>query len=202
MWREWAIRGDQNMSEEGANDVTRCLQQARRGGSAENAQLLEVVYEELRRLAGSHLRRERVNHTLQPTALVHEAYLRLVDQKSVEWEDRSHFFGIATRIMRQVLVDHARRAGAAKRKKDRVRMTLERVETPSDAPDFDVLELDEALQKLTAMDERKGRVVELRFFGGLTLDEVAKTLGVSKRTAESDWFMARAWLRDTLSDTG
>jgi RNA polymerase sigma-70 factor (ECF subfamily) len=100
--------------------------------------------------------------------------------------------------MRQVLVDHARRVGAAKRKKDRVRMTLERLETPANRQDLDVLELDEALKKLAELDERKSRVVELRFFGGLTLEEVASTLGVSKRTAESDWFMARAWLRSAL----
>jgi RNA polymerase sigma factor (TIGR02999 family) len=159
---------------------------------------LSLVYDELRRLAASYMRRERANHTLQPTALVHEAYLRMIDQKTAGWDDRTHFFGVAARIMRQVLVDHARKLNAAKRKKDRVQVSLDRVANPSRKEEIDLVALDEALRELAAFDERKSQVVELRFFAGLTLEEVAQALGVSKRTAESDWFMARAWLRDKL----
>lgn len=185
------------------SEATRLLRSVRGESPGSQAAALEelfpIVYDELRDLAAACFRRERVSHTLQPTALVHEAFLRVVDQSAVNLEDRSHFFGLASRVMRQVLVDHARRQNAVKRKKDRVQMTLDRVVHPSEGSDIDVEALHDALQKLAEMDERKSRVVELRFFGGLTVEEAAVVLGVSKRSVEADWFLARAWLRGELA---
>jgi RNA polymerase sigma factor (TIGR02999 family) len=179
--------------------LIRCCREARLPEDREQAMhhLVPVVYEELRELARSHLRRERANHTLQPTALVNEAYLRVVDQHAADWRDRSHFFALAARLMRQILIDHARRRAAAKRGGDRRRVTLADVAHPERA-DVDLLALDEALEAFAALDARKAKVVELRYFGGLTMEEVAEALGVSLRTAESDWFLARAWLRTRL----
>jgi RNA polymerase sigma-70 factor (ECF subfamily) len=161
-------------------------------------QLLPVIYEELRGIASGYLRQERVNHTLQPTALVHEAYARLADQTQVPWSDAAHFRAITARVMRQVLVDHARKHGAIKRGGDRVRVTLSGQETPSPAIDLDVLELDGAMEELRELHERKSRVVELIFFGGLTHAETSKVLGVSQKTVEADWYAARAWLGKRL----
>lgn len=160
---------------------------------------MALVYDELRVLAAQHLHRERPDHSWQPTELVHEAYLRLVDGKRVDWKGRRHFFGTAARAMRQLLVDHARRKGAAKRGGSRERVTLE-VELVSGEPsDAGLLDLEEALERLMEMDERAGRLVELRFFAGLTLDEAADTLGVSRRTAANDWSLARLWLSRELN---
>ncbi len=159
-------------------------------------QLMPLVYDELRRLAQGQLRRERVAHTLQPTALVHEAYLRVIDQDQVDWESRAHFLAIAAKVMRQVLIDHARRRGAQKRGGEWQRITIGKAESSQDREEeVDLIALDDALKKLAEMDERKSRVVELRFFGGLSMPEVATALNVSQRTAEADWYMARAWLR-------
>jgi RNA polymerase sigma factor (TIGR02999 family) len=168
-------------------------------GSEAFASLVGVVYEELKRLAGALLRRERPGHTLQPTALVHEAYLHLVDSTRLQWKDRVHFLAIAARAMRQVLVHHARARGAAKRGGGRDRITLHDAPGEAGLPGVEVLALEEALEELARLDERKARVVELRFFSGLTLPEAAAVLGVSISTAEDDWALARAWLGRRLS---
>jgi len=156
------------------------------------------VYDELAKLAVSYMRRERPDHTLQPTALVHEAYLRLVDQDICDWRDRRHFFGVAARVMRQVLVDHARRKSASKRGGAWRRVTFdEAIDAPGPA-DQDILDLDAALLKLAELDERMVRVVELRVFSGLTMEEVAGALDVSLRTAHNDWRVAKMWLANAL----
>ena len=162
------------------------------------ARLFEIVYEELRSMAAALMRAERRGHTLQPTALVHEAYVRLVDSSAVPPANRAHFFGIAARAMRQVLVDHARRRNAAKRGGGIERVTL--TEDVAGAPDrsLEILELEEVLQRFAALDPRAARVVELRVFAGLSHQETAEALGVSARTAESDWAMGRMWLSREL----
>jgi RNA polymerase sigma factor (TIGR02999 family) len=166
--------------------------------------LMPLVYEELRRLARSYMARERREHTLQPTALVHEAYLQLVDQSRVNWQGRSHFRAVGARVMRRILIDHARRRGGLKRGGDRQRVTLgEAILRPPDS-DVDLPELlavNEALDKLAGLDERQARVVELRFFGGLTTAEIAEALGVSERTVQGDWAHGQAWLKRELSRT-
>ncbi len=163
-------------------------------------QLYAAVHTELRRIAGGMMRRERQNHTLQPTALVHEAYLKLVDQTVAEWQNRAHFFGIAARAMRQILVDHARRHSAEKRGGQWRRVTLDdNVEDPA-ALSIEILALHDALEKLAKEDERMARVVELRVFAGLLAREAAHVLGVSKRTVDSDWKVARMWLSRELSE--
>jgi RNA polymerase sigma-70 factor (ECF subfamily) len=167
------------------------------GASA--ADLMPLVYDELRSLARGFMRRERRDHTLQPTALVHEAYVRLVDQSRVEWRCQTHFRAVGARVMRRILVDHARKHRSAKRGGDWQRVTLgESLLRPSDAElDLaEILTLNQALDKLRALDERQCHVVELRFFGGLNSGEIAEVLGVSKRTAEGDWAHGRAWLRE------
>lgn len=162
-------------------------------------QLFSVAYAELRDLAGSIMRRERRGHTLQPTALVHEAYLRLVDQAEVGWEGRAHFFGCAARAMRQVLVDYARRRQAEKRGgKDAQRVTLHEELQGEEAMEFEILALDEALTRLAELDDRMRRVVEMKIFGGLTSKEIAHALGVSKRTVDGDWLFAKKWLVERL----
>ena len=161
-------------------------------------QMLPCVYDELHRLATSYLSRERADHTLQPTALVHEAYLRLINQREVDWKNRAQFLGVAANLMRRILVNHARDRAAAKRDGDRERISLSLVEVPSGGPDVDVIALEDALERLAALDERKARVVELRFYGGLTSDEVAEVLGISRATVEREWSFSRAWLFDAL----
>ncbi len=165
-------------------------------------QLMDAVYDELRRLARGYLARERRGHTLQPTALVHEAYLRLVDQTRVDWRGRTHFFAVGAQMMRRLLVDHARRHDRKKRGGDYRQVTLGEAAAPLFARPLErdeLLSLSTALDKLAALDERQARTVELRFFAGLKVDEVATALGVSKRTVEADWTHARAWLRRELS---
>ena len=152
------------------------------------------MYDDLHRIAGEYLRRERVDHTLQPTALVHEAYLKLANRD--EWKSATHFRAVASNAMRQVLVDHARRRGRHKRDGNRMPLTTN-VAIELDR-DVDVLALDEALAALAQLDERKSRVVELRFFGGLTAREVGQVLGIAQKTAEADWYFARAWLHERL----
>ena len=161
-------------------------------------ELLAIVYDELRQLARRQLQGERAGHTLQATALVHEAYLRLVDARDLRWESRGHFFGTAARAMRQVLVDHARRRNAGKRGGAMKRVTLESSIADEDAVAADVLDLHEALERLTANDTELARLVELRFFAGLTLDETADALGVSRRKVAKDWSVARLWLQREL----
>ena len=171
------------------------------GGDASAAnELMPLVYDHLRSVAASYLKQERPDHTLQPTALVNEAYLRLVDQESVEWDDPGHFLSVTARIMRQTLVDCARERSAAKRGGDWLRVTFDEALTFSSERSDDVLAIEEALSELKEMDERKARVVELRFFGGLTIEETAKVLEISPKTVEADWYAARAWLRTNLCE--
>ena len=165
-------------------------------------QMLPLVYEELHRLAALYLSRERPDHTLQPTALVNEAYLRLINQRQVDWRNRAQFLGVAANMMRRILVNHARDRAAEKRAGDRERVSLSLVELSSNPSDVDLIALETALDKLTALDERKASVVELRFFGGLTMDEVAEVLEISRATVEREWSFARAWLFDAIEGTG
>ena len=161
--------------------------------------LMPLVHDELRRIARGCLHGERANHSVQATELVNEAYLRLVDVRQVDWQDRTHFLAMSARLMRRVLVDLARSRGADKRGGGAVRVTLDEAAIGSVAPDADVIRLDDALQALAALDDRKSRVVELRFFGGLTADETAVALQVSSKTVLRDWEFARAWLQRELT---
>jgi RNA polymerase sigma factor (TIGR02999 family) len=161
--------------------------------------LMPLVYSELRRQAGNYLRRERPGHTLQPTALVNEAYLKLIDQKNAKWQNRAQFFGVAAQLMRRILVDHARQHQAAKRGgSDQQRLSITSAEKLVKQPEVDLLALHEALEELTAIDPQQGRIVELRFFGGLSIEETAEVLHIGHATVERDWKMARAWLRRKL----
>ena len=161
--------------------------------------LMPLVHDELRRIARGCLHGERANHSVQATELVNEAYLRLVDVRQVDWQDRTHFLAMSARLMRRVLVDLARSQGADKRGGRAVRVTLDEAAIGGVAPDADVIRLDDALQALAALDDRKSRVVELRFFGGLTADETAVALQVSSKTVLRDWEFARAWLQRELT---
>jgi RNA polymerase sigma-70 factor (ECF subfamily) len=174
-------------------DVTQILQEWNASGDA-SARLMPLVYDELRRLAQNYLRRERPDHTLQPTALVHEAYLRLADQSRVEWQNRAHFFGVAAEMMRRILVDHARMHASEKRGGRGRRLSLDEASFLPEERAADLLALDEALKQLAITDARKSRVVELRFFGGLSVKETAEVLGVHTATVERDWVVAKAWL--------
>lgn len=182
------------------HEVTLLLAKWARGNQQALDELTPLVYKELRQLAASYLRRERLGHTLQPTALVHEAYLRLVDQTSPSWQNRSHFFGVAARLMRQILVDHARRRQAGKRAGSRVKVSLD------EAPNFqhersrDLVALDSGLNALEKIDPRKCKAVELRYFGGLSMDEIAQTLDVSTITVRRDLKMAEAWLHQEMQN--
>ncbi len=180
-------------------DATRILNAAADGDPAAAEQLLPLVYAELRALAASHFRNQRQDHTLQPTALVHEVFLRLVDQTHVGWRSRAHFMAIAATAMRQILTDHARRKKAEKRGGGLRRVNLEHAADAAEQQQVDLVALDDILSRLAELDPRKHRVVELRYFGGLSVDEVAEVLGVSKTTVESDWRAARAWLNVELS---
>lgn len=164
-------------------------------------QMLPLVYEELHRLAAHYLGRERAGHTLQPTALVHEAYLRLINQRKVDWRNRAQFLGLAASMMRRILVNHARDRAAGKRGGDREQVPLSLVEAPSGGADVDLIALDDALDRLAKLDERKARVVDLKFFGGLTTDEIAEVLGVSRATVEREWSFSQAWLYDAIEGT-
>jgi RNA polymerase sigma-70 factor, ECF subfamily len=164
--------------------------------------LLPLIYNELRSLANNYLRRERADHTLQPTALVHEAYLRLVDQKNVKWQNRAHFFGVAANIMRRILVDHARRHTANKRGGGIEKQQLEEeIIVVSDEKSVELLALDDALEQLAKVDPQKSRIVELRYFGGLSVEETAEVMGVSAITIKRQWRMAKAWLYGQISRT-
>lgn len=164
--------------------------------------MLPVVYDELHRLAVRYLGREGPGHTLQPTALVHEAYMRLIDQRRVDWRNRAQFLGVAASIMRRILVNHARDRGAQKRGGKAERVSLSLVEATSGRPDIELIALEESLERLAAMDERKSRIVELKFYGGLTVEEIAEVLGVSGATVEREWAFARAWLYDAIEGGG
>lgn len=189
------------MSDSG--DITVALSRLARGEEGALSQLLPTVYEQLRSLAHDYFGRQPPDHTLQPTALVHEAFLKLVGGQNVTARDSAHFFALAATVMRQILVDHARRRRSDKRGGDRSRVPLEQAE-PADrgrqgTMDVDLLELHDALERLAAHDRRKSRVVELRVFGGLTCEQTAQVLGIPSKTAEADWYMARAWLRRELA---
>jgi RNA polymerase sigma-70 factor, ECF subfamily len=180
-------------------DVTRLLRAWSAGDKEALAGLLPLVYAELRQRARTFMRRERAGHTLQPTALVHEAYMKLVDQKNISWKDRAHFFGVAARAMREVLVDHARRHAAEKRGAAQTRVTLTDASAVTPPRDFDLLALDLALERLAALDERQARLVEMRVFTGLTIEESAEVLGVSHATVSREWRHAEAWLHREMS---
>ena len=188
--------------------VTQLLEKFEPGDRHAAEQLFAEVYGELRSLAARYLRRERKDHTLQPTALVHEAYLKLVGQTGVDWQGRAHFLAIAAQAMREILVDHARRHHAAKRGGNRHRIALDEnlvVATQSTGcpgREVDLLALEEALTKLAKLDPCQAKMIELRFFGGLDIAQVAKVMGMSKRSVEREWTMVRAWLRRELGGSG
>jgi RNA polymerase sigma-70 factor (ECF subfamily) len=179
--------------------VTQLLVDWSKGDQRALDKLMPLVYRELRRLAANYLRHERQNHTLQPTALVNEAYLKLIDQKNAKWQNRAQFFGVAAQLMRRVLVDHARARQANKRGgSDQQRLSITKAEKLVKQPEIDLLALHEALKQLAALDRQQERIVELRFFGGLSIEETAEVLGIGHATVERDWKMARAWLRRAL----
>lgn len=178
--------------------VTQLLEKWSGGDRGALDELMPLVYDELRRLAGHYLRRERADHTLQPTALVNEAYLLMVDQRRAQWQNRAQFVGVAANMMRRILVDHARAVQADKRGGQRIAVSLSEAESFGESPDLDLLRVNEALEKLASLDSQQSRIVELKFFGGLTIEEAAEALSVSHATIERDWKMARAWLRREL----
>lgn len=178
-----------------SHNITHLLKEWSDGDRQALDKLTPLVYEELRQQAARYLRRERPGHTLQTTALINEAYLRLIDAKDVHWQSRAHFFAIAANLMRRVLVEHARRRDADKRGGSHVRMQLDEALTVANEADVDLLAIDEALDRLAAIDPQQARVVELRFFSGLSVEETAVALGVSPKTVKRDWSVARAWLR-------
>ena len=186
------------MSSSPSADVTQLLTAWQRGDAQALNELLPLVYDELRRLAGSYLRHERVNHTLQPTALVHEAFLKLTGQ-TLDIQNRAHFFGIAAQTMRCILVDHARGHDAAKRGGGVALFAVEEALDEPDTHQMDLLKLDEALNELASFDAQQVRLVELRYFGGLTIEETAEVLGVSPATVKREWQLARSWLHRALS---
>lgn len=188
--------------EESGRAVTRLLADLRAGRSGAVEEVLPLVYDELRAIAARHLRRERPGHTLQPTALVHDAFLKLVDQTRVEWQDRAHFFAIASQAMRRILVDHARARAAAKRGAGAARVSTDDTVVLADQPPLspeDLLSLDEALSALAAIDAGQARIVELRYFGGLTIEEAAEAMNISPATLKREWRLARAWLHRRLT---
>ena len=182
-----------------SHEVSQLLVAWGSGDEAARDRLMPLVYDELHRLAHQHMRRERPGHTLQTSGLVNEAYLRLVDQSQVHWENRGHFFGIAARLMRQILVDEARRRGYAKRGGSAIQVSLDEARTIAQEQSANVMALDDALKSLEQIDSRQSRIVELRFFGGLSIEETAELLKVSPGTVMRDWTFARAWLRNEMS---
>ncbi len=182
-----------------AGEVTGLLMRWQAGERAALDQLLPMVYDELHKLADRQLRRERLGHTLQPTAVVHETYLRLVDQRRATWQSRAHFYAVAAGMMRRVLVDHARGRRAAKRGGLMQHLALEDAEAGIEPPSVDLVDLDDALLRLEALDADQAKIVELRFFGGLTVEETAAVVGSSPATVKRDWHSAKAWLFRELS---
>ncbi len=182
------------MSGQPQPQITQLLQQWHEGNSEALETLMPLVYNELKRLAGSYLRRERADHTLQSAALVNEAYLRLVDQTQTRWQNKAHFFGIAAQMMRRILADHARGHNAAKRGAGMPELELDEAIAQAQTRSVDFLDLEEALQKLEKLDAQQGKIVELRFFSGLSIEDTANVLGISPATVKRDWAAARAWL--------
>lgn len=183
-----------------ASDVTNVLAQVQAGESGAANKLMELVYDDLRALAGAWMRRERNDHTLQPTAIVNEAYLRLVDQTDARWQNQAHFFAVAARVIRRILVDHARGRNREKRGANWHRVTLGAVPDAWSEQAVDVVALDDALERLSSLNDRHAQVVEMRFFGGLSVQETAHVLDVSEKTVKNDWRVARAWLRGAMDD--
>ena len=182
-----------------SDGITKLLIDWSQGDQAALEKLMPLIYDELRRLASNYLRRERAGHTLQPTALVNEAYLKLVDQRHARWQNRAHFFGISAQLMRRILVDHARQHQAAKRGgSQQQRLSITSAERVVKQPQIDLLALNEALDELALIDPQQAQIVELKFFGGLSIEETAEVLGISHATVERDWKVARAWLRRQL----
>lgn len=188
------------MDEASPNEITEQLIAWSKGDEAALETLIPAVYQELRRMADYYLRGEDSGHSLQPTALVHEAYLRLIDQTKVEWQNRAHFFGVAAQMMRRILIDHAKAKHRAKRGGTAVKVVLDENANFTQERAAELLALDEALQSLARMDERKSRIVELRYFGGLTVEETAQVLGISDKTVMRDWSLAKAWLYRELTN--
>ncbi|HJZ80769.1 MAG TPA: sigma-70 family RNA polymerase sigma factor [Pyrinomonadaceae bacterium] len=170
-----------------------------RGDAAALERLMPAVYQELRRIADYYLRGEQAGHSLQPTALVHEAYLRLIDQTKVEWHNRAHFFGVAAQMMRRILIDHAKAKQRLKRGGAAPKISLDETVDVTHERAAELVALDDALQILSEVDERKSRIVELRYFGGLTVEETAQVLGISDKTVMRDWKLAKAWLYDEIN---
>jgi RNA polymerase sigma factor (TIGR02999 family) len=189
----------QNTSSRSSKDLTALLNAWRQGDESALQTLAPVIYTELQRMARRYMRKERLNHTLETGALLNEAYLRLVRRDAPEWQNRSHFYGIAARIMRRVLVDHARSHLGQKHGSGVPAISLDRVLVLSASRSPDIVALDEALTRLALVSERRSKVVELRFFGGLTGDETAKALSISEKTVKREWALAKAWLRRELS---
>jgi RNA polymerase sigma factor (TIGR02999 family) len=183
-----------HLTETKTESVTRLLIELSRGNSAAVDALLPLIYDELRSIAAKYLRRERPDHTLQPTALVHEAYLRLVDQRRVNWQSRAHFFGVTAQMMRRILVDHARAHKAGKRGHDFQKISVDENIDQAVERSRELIALDEALRQLAEIDEQKSRIIELRYFGGLSIEETAEVLGVAPVTVKRHWRMAKAWL--------
>ena len=181
------------------DDVTQLLIKWSRGDKAALDDLMPVVHSELRRLARRYMARERPGHTLQTTALINEAYLRLVDQHSVQWQDRAHFFAVAAQVMRHLLVDHARKYQSDKRGAGAQILALDEVAIANEERAAELVALDEALERLAALDQRQSQIVELRFFGGLTVDETAEVMKLAPITVMREWRLAKAWLRDTIA---
>src|SRR6476620_9645221 len=182
-----------------SNDVTQLLVAWGNGDQAARDQLMPLVYAELHRLAHRHIKKERPGHTLQTSALVNEAFVRLVDQRDVHWQSRAHFFGIAAQMMRRILVDYARKRRFAKRGGNQLQVSLNEELVAANQRSAEVVLLDDALTQLAEIDERKSKVVELKFFGGLSIEETAEALGVSPGTVMRDWTLAKAWLRRAMS---
>jgi RNA polymerase sigma factor (TIGR02999 family) len=187
------------VSEPSDRNVTHLLIRWSEGDSAALDALVPLVYDQLRKLAQSYLSREKPGHTLSSTALVHEAYLRLVKQKEVTWQNRAHFFAVAARMMRRILVDHARSHNYAKRGGGAMTITLDETVAPAPEREMDLVALDDALEALAKLDERQSRMVELRFFGGLSIEETSEVLGISTPTVKREWASARAWLYREIS---
>jgi RNA polymerase sigma-70 factor (ECF subfamily) len=184
--------------ENARGDVTVLLGRLAEGKGEVSSQLISLVYKELRKLAGGYMRRERTDHTLQPTALVHEAYLKLVEQRSVNWQSRAHFFGIAAQLMRRILVDHARGHLRDKRGGGVIPVPLDEALVFAPEQSSELVKLDQSLERLAKLDPRQSKIVELRFFGGLTVEQTAEVLGISPKTVKRDWSVAKAWLHGDL----
>lgn len=188
------------MMKSSPKNVTLLLMDWRDGDREALDRLIPVVYVELKRLASGYLRRERIDHTLQPTALVNEAYIRLIDQRWMNWQNRAHFFGAASELMRRILVDHARAHGAKKRGGGAYKVSLREISEAPEQEDLDLVSLDDALTELAALDAQLSRLVELRFFGGLSIEETAEVMGTSPSTIKRHWKTAQAWLYRRLKE--